>query len=210
MGFITTNNQSNSSSSSTSNQLRTLNDCFITSPVDNQQLVYDGNINRWTNKSVTHILNVTTVQTIAQRNSLTGMNTGDVCIVVNDSTSTNNGSYIYNGSSWSTLSLYVYDHTILLNIGTNSHAQIDTFISSKGQNLGLASLLAQVTRSMLGAPAPAPVRSGGGQVVCCPANRVKFQAKSPIATPTTDAARKFGAAAEAQPAGYVGQPEAPP
>ena len=48
-------------------------------------------------------------------------------------------------------------------------------------------------------------------MVCCPANRVKFQAKSPIADPppTSDAARKFGAAAEAQAAGYVGQPAAP-
>ena len=31
---------------------------------------------------------------------------GDIVIVINDSTSSNNGSYIYNGSGWSTLALY--------------------------------------------------------------------------------------------------------
>ena len=31
---------------------------------------------------------------------------GDIALVINDSTSSNNGSYIYNGSGWSTLALY--------------------------------------------------------------------------------------------------------
>ena len=49
--------------------------------------------------------------------------------------------------------------------------------------------LAQVMRSMSGAPAPAPVRlrlrlgSMGGQVVCCPAITATFRAKCPIGDP---------------------------
>ena len=31
---------------------------------------------------------------------------GDIVLVINDSTPSNNGSYIYNGSGWSTLALY--------------------------------------------------------------------------------------------------------
>ena len=31
---------------------------------------------------------------------------GDIVLVINDSASSNNGSYIYNGSGWSTLALY--------------------------------------------------------------------------------------------------------
>ena len=51
MGFIP-NNQSSSSSSSTSNQLRTLNDCQIINPSNGQGLIYDGTINRWSNKDL--------------------------------------------------------------------------------------------------------------------------------------------------------------
>ncbi len=45
-------------------------------------------------------------------------------------------------SKWvnQTLSSGVTDHTLLSNIGSNTHTQIDTFISSKGANSGLASL----------------------------------------------------------------------
>ena len=48
----------------------------------------------------------------------------------------------YNGSIWynATPSVGVTDHTLLSNIGTNTHAQIDTFISSKGAASGLAPL----------------------------------------------------------------------
>ena len=45
---------------------------------------------------------VTTVQTVADRNNLINVDMGDIALVINDSTSSNNGSYIYNGSGWST------------------------------------------------------------------------------------------------------------
>ena len=38
---------------------------------------------------------------------LTNVQEGDITIVINDPTAINNGSYIYNGSVWSTLSLYI-------------------------------------------------------------------------------------------------------
>lgn len=48
----------------------------------------------------------------------------------------------YNGTIWynATPSSGVTDHTLLSNIGTNTHAQIDTFIGSKSQANGLAPL----------------------------------------------------------------------
>ncbi|BBI30450.1 hypothetical protein QKT49_gp313 [Acanthamoeba castellanii medusavirus] len=44
------------------------------------------------------------------------------------------------------------DHTVLANIGTNTHAQLDAFVASKSQNGGLASLdgAGQVPTSQLG------------------------------------------------------------
>ena len=52
------------------------------------------------------VYTVTTVQTITDRNNLTSVDMGDIVLVINDSTSSNKGSYIYNGSGWSTLALY--------------------------------------------------------------------------------------------------------
>ena len=49
---------------------------------------------------------VTTVQTIADRDNLTNIDTGDIVLVINDTSSSNNGSYIYNGSGYSALALY--------------------------------------------------------------------------------------------------------
>lgn len=48
----------------------------------------------------------------------------------------------YNGTNWinSTPSSGVTDHTLLTNIGTNTHTTIDSFISSKGVADGLAPL----------------------------------------------------------------------
>jgi len=46
------------------------------------------------------------VQTIAERDALTGINTGDVAIVVNDPTSSNNGNYIYDSDGPSWIKLY--------------------------------------------------------------------------------------------------------
>jgi hypothetical protein len=46
------------------------------------------------------------VQTIAERDALTGINTGDVAIVVNDGTSSNNGNYIYDSDGPSWIALY--------------------------------------------------------------------------------------------------------
>ena len=48
----------------------------------------------------------TTVQTVTDRNNLNNVDMGDIVLVINDSTSSNNGSYIYKGSGWSTLALY--------------------------------------------------------------------------------------------------------
>ena len=46
------------------------------------------------------------VQTIADRDALTGINTGDVAIVVNDPTPANNGNYIYDADLPSWIGLY--------------------------------------------------------------------------------------------------------
>jgi hypothetical protein len=46
------------------------------------------------------------VQTIADRDALTGINTGDVAIVVNDPTPSNNGNYIYDADLPSWIALY--------------------------------------------------------------------------------------------------------
>jgi hypothetical protein len=46
------------------------------------------------------------VQTIAERNALTGINTGDVAIVVNDPTPANNGNYIYDSDAPGWIALY--------------------------------------------------------------------------------------------------------
>lgn len=46
------------------------------------------------------------VQTIADRDALTGINTGDVAIVVNDPTPANNGNYIYDADGPSWIALY--------------------------------------------------------------------------------------------------------
>jgi len=46
------------------------------------------------------------VQTIAERNALTGINTGDVAIVINDPTPSNNGNYIYDDTIPSWIALY--------------------------------------------------------------------------------------------------------
>ena len=53
------------------------------------------------------ITSTQSVSTIAQPDALANVQEGDVVLVTNDTTPANNGSYIYNGSSWSTLSLYV-------------------------------------------------------------------------------------------------------
>ena len=52
------------------------------------------------------LTSVNVVNTIVLRDLLT-VETGDVCIVTADPISSNNQSYIYNGSSWSTLSTYI-------------------------------------------------------------------------------------------------------
>ena len=54
----------------------------------------------------TAITSVNTCTNIAARDALV-VQVGDVAIVTADSTSSNNGSYIYNGSSWSALTVYI-------------------------------------------------------------------------------------------------------
>ena len=53
------------------------------------------------------ITSVSVVATIAARNALTNVGVGDVAIVTSDPISSNNGSYIYNGTTWNTLSVYI-------------------------------------------------------------------------------------------------------
>ena len=64
----------------------------------------NGKIN--TNQIPLAVYTVTTVQTITDRNNINNVDMGDIVLVINDSSSSNNGSYIYNGSGWSTLALY--------------------------------------------------------------------------------------------------------
>ncbi|PCJ55326.1 MAG: hypothetical protein COA79_21020 [Planctomycetota bacterium] len=59
---------------------------------------------------------------------------GALCSVVDETK-----VYYFTGSLWGSLGLYV-DHLELINIGTNSHNQIDTFIATKSQASGLAPL----------------------------------------------------------------------
>ena len=54
------------------------------------------------------LTSITTVNTLVERNQLTNIQSGDVCVVINDDINiNNNGSYIYTGSSWVRLSMYI-------------------------------------------------------------------------------------------------------
>ena len=56
-------------------------------------------------------------------------------------TPSNNQILSYNGTNWENKTINIItDHTQLSNIGTNTHSQIDSFINSKSQKSGLASL----------------------------------------------------------------------
>ena len=63
-------------------------------------------------------------------------------VVITSGTLVNGQILSYDGTNWvnTTPSAGVTDHTLLSNIGTNTHAQIDTFINSKGQGNGIAPL----------------------------------------------------------------------
>ena len=54
-------------------------------------------------------------------------------------TPSNNQALIYNSTDTKWINQQI-GHTTLLIIGTNTHAEIDTFISSEGQASGLATL----------------------------------------------------------------------
>ena len=108
----------NSSTSSSSMALSLLTDSYINNPTDGQVLKYNGT--KWVN------FDLSTGSLL-----LSGLTD---CLISNLS---NNHVLKYNGTKWVNT---LMDHTILLNIGTNTHAQIDSFIASKGATSGLATL----------------------------------------------------------------------
>jgi len=98
--------------------LTNLSDVTITTPSNGQVLSFNGT--NWINSTFS-----------SGSSNLSGLT--DVTIT---SLSTSN-ALIYNGSSWVNQQI---NHTTLSNIGTNTHAQIDAFISSKGQANGICAL----------------------------------------------------------------------
>ena len=84
------------------------------------------------------ITSTQSVSTIAQRDALTTVQEGDVVLVTNDTTPANNGSFIYNGSSWSTLSLYVNSTTLSaltdVNSGVLSNGHSSVYSGTKWVN----------------------------------------------------------------------------
>lgn len=82
-------------------------DVLISTPINNQILTYDGTNSKWINGAIA----------VTDLNSLS-----DVVITT---PSTNQG-LIYNGTNWVNQQI---NHTTLSNIGTNTHAQLDTHVA---------------------------------------------------------------------------------
>ena len=127
-----------------------LSDVNITAPTDDQFFYYNGTASAWEAKKILESdvagLETDLSSKIAKINTtLTPDTNGNVNLGIANmddvsisSASTNQG-LIYNGttSKWTNQQI---NHTTLSNIGTNTHAQIDSFIASKAQLSGLAPL----------------------------------------------------------------------
>jgi len=99
--------------------LSDLNDTNITEPENNNFLQYNASTNNWVNQAVT-------IDTTLA--SLSDVNVGSI---------SSNQGLIYDNNKWTNQTI---SHLNLSNIGTNTHAQIDSFINSAGATGGIATL----------------------------------------------------------------------
>ena len=83
-------------------------DAFISSKDQNNGLALLDTSDKITASKIPAIalVSVSVVNTITYRDNLT-VQSSDVAIVTSDSTPSNNASYIYNGNSWSQLTVYI-------------------------------------------------------------------------------------------------------
>ena len=97
-------------------------DVAISAPTNAQQLTYNSTLSQWTNRTPSALTTALSALTDCS---------------ISDPVANNALLYDSTSSKWKNQQI---DHTTLSNIGTNSHAQIDSFISSAGATGGLALL----------------------------------------------------------------------
>ena len=163
-GISTVNNIRPNLKGNVSVPLSKLSDCTLTTPSSNQVLLYNGT--KWINETVSGLASITSHISSSTVHGITGsvVGTSDQQTLthktLDDSTNTITADKLHSatttislstataptinqalvatdstGASWQTI-----NHANLSNVGTNTHAQIDTFISSKDQALGIAGL----------------------------------------------------------------------
>jgi len=119
---IKVNNQKSNVLGNISVPLSSCPDVAVSAPSNAQQLTYNSTLSQWTN---------TTPSTLT-----TALRALTDCSI-SDPVANNALIYDNNSSKWRNEQM---DHTTLLNIGTNTHAEIDSFISSAGAIGGIALL----------------------------------------------------------------------